>query len=163
MEPIRPASPRGSPLRLIRPETGLSLRQADARRAVETENRAAALLTSGDRAVEDLRQIFALRAASTLEGGRAAILRPERRRELVAGAAALGMRPFEANLIIAVVQDGVRRGTGPLSPETRGLLRVIPAPTPSALLGSSWLRPGLAALLLGGMITLLLIDWLTRG
>ncbi|MCA9294405.1 MAG: hypothetical protein KDA20_11390 [Phycisphaerales bacterium] len=52
----------------------------------------------------------ALRVADALEGGRAAILRPERRRELVANAQAMGLRPFDANLIIAIVQDGARRG-----------------------------------------------------
>lgn len=76
-----------------------------ARRRVAEENTRAAGLSP-----DDIRLLMALRVADALEGGRAAILRPERRRELVGNAQTMGLRPFDANLIIAIVQDGARRG-----------------------------------------------------
>lgn len=59
---------------------------------------------------EDVRWIFALRVSNALDGGRAAILTPLKRRELVAAAVGEGMRAFDANLVIAIVQDAARRG-----------------------------------------------------
>jgi hypothetical protein len=73
-------------------------------RAVARENRSAAL------AADDVRMAFAASAARAIEGGRAAILRPEARRALLASAVRAGLRPFDAHLIIAVVQDAARRG-----------------------------------------------------
>jgi hypothetical protein len=58
----------------------------------------------------DPRWVLAARAALSLSGGRAAILIPEKRRALDACARRLGLRPFDASLIIAIVQDAVRRG-----------------------------------------------------
>lgn len=63
--------------------------------------------------LNDDRLLFASRVAKSLEGGRAACLPPEKRQKLVAAAIDEGMRPFDANLIIAIVQDGVRRGEAP--------------------------------------------------
>ena len=45
--------------------------------------------------------------ASALDG---VVLPPERRRRLIDGARRLGVREFDANLVIAVVQDRARRG-----------------------------------------------------
>lgn len=69
----------------------------------------------------DPRWAFTVRVASQIEGGRAAILRPERRERLLRLAANLGFSPFDAALIIAMVQDTARRGESqpgyaPLSP-----------------------------------------------
>lgn len=58
----------------------------------------------------DARFRFASHVARHLEGGKAAILRPERRDLLVAGAVREGILPFDANLVIALVQDATRRG-----------------------------------------------------
>lgn len=58
----------------------------------------------------DARFRFASQVARHLEGGKAAILRPERRDLLVAGAVREGILPFDANLVIALVQDATRRG-----------------------------------------------------
>lgn len=58
----------------------------------------------------DPRWVFAARVASQLEGGHAAVLRPERRERLVKTARLLGLRPFDAALVIALVQDAARRG-----------------------------------------------------
>lgn len=75
-------------------------------RRVELENRSAASLTP-----EDARWILARRAAEAIEGGRAAILRPEVRARLLATGERLGLRPFDANLILAIVQDEARSGS----------------------------------------------------
>ncbi|MCE7973785.1 MAG: hypothetical protein DYG92_05565 [Leptolyngbya sp. PLA1] len=91
-----------------------------ARRDVARENHEAAL------AADDARAAFAIEVARAIEGGRAAILRPEVRRSLVEAAQGRGLRPFDANLIIAVVQDAVRR-EAPVSSIDR-TLRVIPRP-----------------------------------
>lgn len=90
------------------------------RDAVAREMRAASLLSA-----DDARRIVALRVVESLEGGRAAILRPEARRSVVAMATAHGLRPFDANLVIAIVQDGARRGEGPESPDIAGRLRLV--------------------------------------
>lgn len=115
-------------LRLVRSADGLCLDAARARREVEEENRLAAALArrQDERAAEDVRHIFAVRASRLLEGGRAAILPPARRRWLVNEARRFGLRAFEANLIIAVVQDAARRGEAPDATPTRTLLQVIP-------------------------------------
>lgn len=60
----------------------------------------------------DARWVLAIRAAQALEGAQ---LRPERREKLVRLATTLGMRPFDANLVIAIVQDRARRGEVPTS------------------------------------------------
>lgn len=82
--------------------------RVEAAAEVESDNRRAATVTTGDACA-----IMAATVARSLEGGTAAILRPERRRDLVAAAGALGVRPFDANLLIAAVQDRVRRGEDP--------------------------------------------------
>lgn len=85
-------------------------RAANAGRAVAGENRAAAGLSAGD-----ARRVFAVQVAGQLEGGRAAVLTAERRRRLLRRARGLGLRAFDANLIIAVVQDEARRGADTLA------------------------------------------------
>ena len=58
----------------------------------------------------DARGVFAARVAESLEGGRAAVLRPARRRRLIRIARMLGIREFDAHLLIALAQDRARRG-----------------------------------------------------
>jgi hypothetical protein len=77
----------------------------DARRRIARENASASML-----APDDARWMYAQEVATRLEGGRAAILRPADRRELVEIAGKLGVREFDANLVIALVQDAARRG-----------------------------------------------------
>lgn len=73
----------------------------------------------------DPRWQLAVRTNYLLDGGRAALLTPERRRAVLDLAETLGLRAFDANLIIAVVQDS-RRTTGEgLTPETRQRLALI--------------------------------------
>lgn len=84
------------------------------RSEVARENHVAAMLSPFD-----ARMIFAEQVARRLEGGGAAILRPQVREGLVAQAHRLGMRTFDANLVIAIVQDAARRGEVRVG-ETRG-------------------------------------------
>lgn len=72
----------------------------------------------------DARWIFATQVAASLEGGRTGILRPDRRRELVVKADQLGLRSFDANLVIAIVQDAAREGRA-LSPEAQDRLTLV--------------------------------------
>ena len=48
-----------------------------------------------------------MRTREQLQGS---ILRPERRERLIRLGRALGLGPFESNLVIAIVQDQARRG-----------------------------------------------------
>lgn len=102
------------PLRLVRSDGPLSRRAAppsrDDHAAVLRENRRAA---DARLTADDARRILALRTAEALDGGRAAVLRPESRRRLLQLAHMLGVRAFDANLVIAIVQDGARRGETP--------------------------------------------------
>lgn len=58
----------------------------------------------------DPRIVFAAAVAACMEGGKAALLRVEHRNKLHKTARKLGLRVFDANLIIAIVQDAARRG-----------------------------------------------------
>lgn len=58
----------------------------------------------------DARRVLAVAAFTALEGGRAAVLRPVRRQRLSRLAAQLGLRLFDASLIIAIAQDAARHG-----------------------------------------------------
>ncbi|MBL8745483.1 MAG: hypothetical protein JNK58_03910 [Phycisphaerae bacterium] len=151
-------TPKHSPaLRLIFPDQSPSLFEAQARRAVADENRHAADLASSD---GDLRKIFALRASQMLEGGRAAIMPPESRRMLVGEARRFGLRAFEANLIIAIVQDGARRGQSPVSAATAELIGVIPTQRRREAKQLLAQRLIVAALMGVGLLTIL-IRWIS--
>lgn len=73
----------------------------------------------------DPRWVVAARAAAQLQGGQAAILAPDQRRRLVAMAEHLGLRAFDAGLIIAIVQDAVRCGLDPLGATSEGSLSLV--------------------------------------
>lgn len=77
-------------------------------RAIRENVRSAA--TASQLSADDARVIFATKVQKCLEGGRAAILRPQRREQLLALSHEMGFRPLDANLIIALVQDAARRG-----------------------------------------------------
>lgn len=87
---------------------------------MEQEVKAAATL-----APSDARRILALRVMESLEGGRAAILRPEARHQILSIATTLGLRAFDANLVIAIVQDGARRGEVGLDGDAEGRLQLV--------------------------------------
>ncbi len=76
-----------------------------ARRSVTWENHAAATNSSLD--PTDPRWVLAVRAYSQLQGSS---LTPTRRQRLIKTVGGMGVRQFDANLIIAIVQDHARRG-----------------------------------------------------
>jgi len=77
-----------------------------AARAIAQENRAA---SRAEASLEptDPRWILAARTYASLEGS---TLTPEKRARLQRTAERIGVRPFDANVIIAIVQDQARRG-----------------------------------------------------
>jgi hypothetical protein len=110
--------PRRTVLRRVEAEPGVEHRSGvrPARQALEAshphpalgiarENQAAARMSR-----DDARWVFAVVVRSMLEGGSQAILPPESRRRLLSQAHSAGIREFDAGLIIAIVQDGARRG-----------------------------------------------------
>lgn len=162
---LSPQSPKQSPaFRLVFPDHTPSLIEAQARHAVAEENRRAASLASANdpSAGADVRRIFALRASQMLEGGRAAIMPPESRRMLVGDARRFGLRAFEANLIIAIVQDGARRGEAPGATATTRLLELIPAGSRRERRQLLIQRLVVAALMGVGLLALL-IRWVEAG
>ncbi len=93
----------GSPEGSVRESSAAAL---NARRHVATENH----LAGGLPVLEGVSQAFVKDVVKSLEGGRAAILRPHRRNALIAGAVDKGLRPFQAQLLVAGVQEAVRAG-----------------------------------------------------
>lgn len=116
-KPLQPPGRESPKLRLVGDGTLRSREQVDgeglARRQVALENHASSSLS-----VQDVRDVLSAAVVSSLEGGRAAILRPQVRRQLVASAVSMGLRPFEANMVIALVQESTRRG----EPQPRAML-----------------------------------------
>lgn len=100
----------------------ISEAEARARAEIARENHAAAGLSA-----TDARWVVAVRTAEALEGGRLGILRPEKRRNIGLLATRLGLREFDANLIMAIVQDSARSGAagGALGVETADRLRLV--------------------------------------
>lgn len=88
--------------------------------AIAAENRAASTI-----AALDPRWIFAVQVKRALLGGRAAVIRPEDRRRLMLAAQRLSLRPFDASLVIAIVQDGARQGEDPLGRDVVSRLKLV--------------------------------------
>ncbi|MBY0112142.1 MAG: hypothetical protein K2Y21_04930 [Phycisphaerales bacterium] len=105
---------------------GLGPRFAD---SLESTRRATPALLG-----DDARWVFAVRVRREVQGGHAAIVTPESRKRLLRLANRLGLRDFDANLVIAIVQDDARTfgGTLPVpSDAVRGPLALVrPAQTP---------------------------------
>ncbi|MCA9310779.1 MAG: hypothetical protein KDA21_06205 [Phycisphaerales bacterium] len=130
------------------------------REDVRRANRAAAAMTP-----DDARLIMAARVAESLQGGKAALLRPERRLNLLRMATRLGIRPFDANLIIAIVQDSARRGESLDDVQAQGRLSPIPHPALAARRRHSrrfWtrVRTVVAAVCIAAMALVWLINWI---
>lgn len=140
-------TPGHSPLPRLRLVGTPTIYATSAERDVAAENASAAL------GADDARQAFAVAVARSLEGGRAAILRPDARRSLTSQAGRLGLRPFDAALVIAIVQDAARRGESPDSPP---MLAAIP--TPSQETPSPW--AGVVGALLAAGLVALVVWWL---
>lgn len=93
----------------------------------------------------DPRWLLAVHVAQKLDGS---VLLPEHRESLVREGVESGMSPFEANLVIAIVQDKARRGVPPVWCPMAGeeQLRMITPPSPAKndraarwMLRASWI------------------------
>ncbi|MFP4145106.1 MAG: hypothetical protein ACLFV3_08175 [Phycisphaeraceae bacterium] len=88
--------------------------------------------TPGPRVEEagDPRWVLAVRTAEKLEG---TLLAPEKRERLVQLGKTMGLSVFDANLVIAIVQDQARRGHRPELCARAGAeeLRMVPLPRSS--------------------------------
>lgn len=166
-----PFSPSAGALRLVRPgeapaEPVSRAPLTPARERVRRENQQAALLNE-----HDARRIMALRVAEQIEGGRAALLTPEKRARLMTIARALGLRPFDAALIIAIVQDAARCGERTEDARAQSRLSLIPAPPKNAMHKAArsakartrtLLISSLAAITLAAALVIAMARWLTR-
>lgn len=139
--PVRPAT---SPAASLRPRTlrpALVIDQADhadqtsARAAVEAANRESASISA-----LDARWILAVQVFRALEGGPAAVITPESRKRLLVTAERLGLRSFDAGLIIAIVQDSARAGLDPLGPDVVGRLNLLRQPAEEVLVKPEFKR-----------------------
>jgi hypothetical protein len=125
---------------------------------IARENIAAAMFPA-----HDARWILATSTSSILQGGRAAFLPPDRRHQLMTLAKRLGLRDFDASLVIAIAQDNARAGIDPQGREAASRLALVgeprgPIPTPTT--AWDWLRPLAAATILGAVWAYLLGSWL---
>ncbi|MBL0922617.1 MAG: hypothetical protein IBJ10_10895 [Phycisphaerales bacterium] len=113
-------------------------------------------------APDDPLRILAVRTAECLDGGRAAILRPERRRRLLRIAHMLGVGQFDAHLVFAIVQDNARRGAAPDAAVKDPRLNILAPPARRTRNGAwLWIVPQmLAALAIGAVMLLAMIRWL---
>ncbi|MCZ6836155.1 MAG: hypothetical protein O7G85_10310 [Planctomycetota bacterium] len=128
----------------------------EARQAIIRENR----LASNDASLDptDPRWVMAAKAYASLQGS---TLTPERRERLVHTAKSLGLRPFDANLVIAIVQDHARRGLRP--DQAIGSLKMIePVQRRHHQNMALWIRWGVA-IACAVMANAFLIWWLTAG
>ncbi len=95
----------------------VQLRLVDALPAAVRPERAQEVARANRSAAElsplTIQSLFAANVANALEGGSAAALPSDVRRRLVGSAVKLGIREFDAHLIIAMVQERARTGVHP--------------------------------------------------
>ena len=120
------------------------------RQVVTAENRAAA--ANPDLDPTDPRWVLAMRAYTQLQGS---ALTFDRRERLMRNAKCMGVRPFDASMILAIVQDRARRG-GSLS-DVAGTVAMLEPPVRRRDRGVlRWI----AAVASAVVATTLLIQWL---
>jgi hypothetical protein len=150
------AAPQPAHLRLVGADDPQALEQwratRRAREDVIRENRLAAAQPPLE--PTDPRWVLAAKTYAHLQG---ATLTPERRERLMGVARKLGLRAFDANLVIAVVQDHARRGERPA--DAVPALRMIEG-RPARSAAIEWMR-WIAALLCAVAINVFLVWWLT--
>ncbi|MHC5024040.1 MAG: hypothetical protein ACYTGG_09020 [Planctomycetota bacterium] len=129
-------------------------RHRSARTAVSRETRAASANQSLDPA--DPRWVLAMRAYSQLQGS---TLTPDRRERVLDTARRLGVRPFDANVIIAMVQDRARRGE-PIA-SAAPTLDLLADPRMQQRRGA-W-RVWLLAITTAAALTFVIIRWIAGG
>lgn len=122
------------------------------RHDVIRENRAAG--RNDDLDPTDPRWTVAVRTQSLLQGS---ALTPEKRARVMRTARLLGVRPFDANVIIAVVQDQARRGESLAG--TAPTLKLLPRPNlrPTT---TFWIARWIAVVATAVMANVLLIRWI---
>lgn len=113
-----------------------------ARLAIIKENRIAAHGAAAAMDPRDPRWRLAMQTQAQLQGP---TLSPERRDRLMRNARSLGIRPFEANLVIAIVQDRARRGES--ASNAAPALRLISEPPDGAVMADSAPPPNRVAVL----------------
>lgn len=121
------------------------------RQAVAAENRDAAAKPDLD--PTDPRWVLAVRAYTQLEGS---ALTFDRRERLMRSARCMGVRPFDASMILAIVQDRARRG-GSLSDAASTVAMLEPA-VPRRDTNAVIVR-WVAAVASAAIATTLLIQW----
>lgn len=104
---------------------------------VRAENASAATVSMS---ALDPRWVMAVQVSREMQGGRAAVITPEARQRLLSTGRRLGLRPFDSNLVIAMVQDGARSGEDPLGRDVIARLRLVnPEPAlDDAKRGPTW-------------------------
>lgn len=126
------------------------------REAVIRENRRAA--EQPDLDPTDPRWVLAVRVWSQLEGS---ALSPERRENLLATARRLGLRPFDANVIIAVIQDHARRGA--TLADAADTLTNVPRVEPRRRSRDLTLHVLIAAAAAAAVVHAVLVTWVLGG
>ncbi|MEL6330442.1 MAG: hypothetical protein AAFR38_12355 [Planctomycetota bacterium] len=104
-------------------------------------------------------EAFLALATARLEGGRAAVLRPERRDELARVGERIGLSGFDTQLLIAFAQDRARRGlehNADLPPA----IAAIDRQKPGARAGKTLPIAPLLSLGLGVMIAITFVLWI---
>lgn len=132
-----PKKHRSSPLRNdVASEDARAHSFSIAHEQVRAENASAAASMSA----LDPRWILAVQVSREVQGGAAAVITPESRRRLVSTGRRLGLRPFDSNLVIAMVQDSARSGEDPLGKDVVARLRMVnPEPAlEDARSGPTW-------------------------
>jgi hypothetical protein len=81
--------------------------------------------------------VLAVRTAERIQGN---LLSPEQREKLLRLGQTLGLTAFDANLVIAIVQDQARRGVLPGQCPTAGTEQLTMVPRPRRGRGSTWLK-----------------------
>ncbi len=104
----------------------------------------------------DARWVLAARVRSQLQGS---VLTPERRDQLMRTARVLGLRPFEASVIVAIVQDQARRGAE--LDEVESVLALLHPPVRRS--SDGLLLRIAVAMLCALTATALLIRWILNG
>lgn len=109
---------------------------------------------------QDARLILARRTEELLEGGPAARLSPERRERIAGLATKLGLRPFDASLIIAVVQDGARRQEGVADAPTQGRLAMVGHAGAPRENDRTWVVSLIVGMIVGAAVCSMLVKWI---
>jgi len=163
----RNASPPGNASRSAKRQPAIGRRDAlgigaaDPLRAL-ADARSPRSSPTSDLQATDARWVFAVRVSKALEPGPEPALPPDRRRRLMSIAKALGLRPFDANLIIAIVQDAARSGE-PLSGGVEERLGLVRAPNNAGISRSSLIAVAIASAVASAALVAWSATWVMGG